>query len=102
MWLLNDGIELARAIEQALVTNNLNCHCAMGGGVLHRGESKKDLDIYFYPHKSPLGYNLLHIYSVLIELGIKDIHHVPLHHLGDSKIVYAGDYNGKRVDLFFL
>lgn len=47
MWNLEDGLALIRAIQPN--TRKFGYHLALGGGVLNKGESKKDLDLYFLP-----------------------------------------------------
>ena len=45
---LNDALPIVRDLEAKLIP--LGAHCALGGSVLHHGESNKDLDIFVYPH----------------------------------------------------
>lgn len=45
---LQEGIEIARIIEHAI--GPAGYHCALGGSLLHHGESNKDADIFIYPH----------------------------------------------------
>ena len=49
MWTLEQGVELAREIEAALIP--AGWHAALAGSVLHRGTSAHDLDIIVYPRK---------------------------------------------------
>jgi hypothetical protein len=51
-WTLEEGVLLCRLVEQTVIPAGY--HCALGGGVLHRGESDKDLDIFIYPHSQKL------------------------------------------------
>lgn len=44
---LEQALPVVRDIETKLIP--LGAHCALGGSVLHRGESHKDLDIFVYP-----------------------------------------------------
>ena len=46
-WNLEDGLKLVRALQPE--TRRFGYHLALGGGVLNRGESKKDIDLYFLP-----------------------------------------------------
>jgi hypothetical protein len=48
-WNLDDGIAIARQLEQCVI--GFGYHIALGGSVLHKGESKKDLDIFVYPQQ---------------------------------------------------
>lgn len=47
VWLLDDGLKLVRALQDD--SRKFGYHLALGGGVLNRGESKKDIDLYFLP-----------------------------------------------------
>lgn len=47
MWTLNDGLIMARMIEKVIAKD---FHVAIGGGVLLNETSRKDLDIFVYPH----------------------------------------------------
>lgn len=47
MWTLDDGLATVRAVQTT--TRHFHYHLAIGGGVVNRGESKKDLDLYFLP-----------------------------------------------------
>jgi hypothetical protein len=42
------ALPIVRSVEEKLIP--LGAHCSLGGSVLHRGESTKDLDIFVYPH----------------------------------------------------
>jgi hypothetical protein len=46
-WSLDEALELIRAIQPEC--HELSYHVALGGGVLNRGYSAKDLDLYFLP-----------------------------------------------------
>lgn len=47
VWVLADAIDLVRDIQPELHAHKW--HCALGGGVLNRGESSKDADLYILP-----------------------------------------------------
>ena len=46
-WKLDDGLALIRALQP--LTRKYGYHVALGGGVLNKGFSDKDLDLYFLP-----------------------------------------------------
>ena len=46
-WKLDDGLALIRALQP--LTRKYGYHIALGGGVLNKGFSDKDLDLYFLP-----------------------------------------------------
>jgi hypothetical protein len=47
MWTLEKALIVVRAIQPH--TRKYNYHLCLGGGVLNKGESNKDLDLYFLP-----------------------------------------------------
>lgn len=49
-WTLDDGIAFARQLEIELGARFW--HCAIGGSVLHKGASDKDLDVVCFPRKA--------------------------------------------------
>ncbi len=100
LWTLKEGIELARKFEAAIIP--VGYHCALGGSVLHRGWSGKDLDIFVYPHKSVAGKNSRYpAKNALTVLGVSFCKNSASHH-DDEKLVIAGSFEGKRIDFFFL
>jgi hypothetical protein len=46
-WELEEALGLIRSLQPE--TRKFNYHLCLGGGVLNKGESKKDLDLYFLP-----------------------------------------------------
>lgn len=48
MWTLLQGLDMVRGLQPGLVKVNWNV--ALGGGVLYKGESLKDLDLVFFPY----------------------------------------------------
>lgn len=51
MWNLDKSLKLIRALQETSKT--FGFHIALGGGVLNKGESMKDLDLYFHPFANP-------------------------------------------------
>lgn len=47
MWQLDPALRIVRALQPT--TRQFGYHLTLGGGVLNKGESKKDLDLYFLP-----------------------------------------------------
>lgn len=47
MWTLDEALNLIREIQPQLRLQNY--HVTLGGGVLNKGNSIKDLDLYFLP-----------------------------------------------------
>jgi hypothetical protein len=97
-WTLDDGVTFARQLELSVI--DYGYHIALGGSVLHKGESKKDLDIFVYPHTTEQC--LRQQVMVALQLfGVKWLN-VQCKHYHDDKIVRSGEYQNKRIDFFFL
>lgn len=47
MWNLDDSLSLVRALQSTV--KQFGYHVALGGGVLNKGTSDKDVDLYFLP-----------------------------------------------------
>ena len=54
-WVLDEALEIIRALQPE--SRRFGYHLCLGGGVLNKGESDKDLDLYFLPlgnqHSNP-------------------------------------------------
>lgn len=48
MWTYQEALPVLKALEEKLIP--IGAHASMGGSVLFKGESKKDLDVVIYPH----------------------------------------------------
>lgn len=73
------------------------------GSVLFRGESEKDMDVILYPMKRKSD-NFDVMYQSLTGFGLKFVR-LPNKNLGyidDGKHVEIWEFDGKRVDIFFL
>ena len=51
VWTLEAALEVIRAIQP--LVREFGYHVALGGGVLNKGESRKDLDLYFLSLDNP-------------------------------------------------
>lgn len=99
MWTLIEGINLVNRLEVALKLKNF--HCALGGSVLHKGTSEKDLDIFVYPHSSLDDFDHWNAAELVLEqCGCKLVR--TCNHKYDDKIVKEYRYMGKRIDFFFV
>lgn len=100
-WTIEDGVKLCRELEPHLI--QIGYHVALGGSVLVSGLSKKDLDVFVYPHKSnhTMEPDLLmkHIGRLWTFERFSECTHSKY---GDNKIVYFSVINGRRVDFFFV
>ena len=101
LWTLEEALVVVRALEKVVKPQGF--HVALGGGTLMRGSSTKDLDLFFYPHRTTESETpeFKRLRGILTTLGgvtdIKDCKHCY-----DHKEVFSGKILGKRVDLFFL
>lgn len=100
-WELVEGIAIARRLEAFCAP--LGFHVALGGSVLHKGISTKDLDIFIYPHHTdtenePDFHSLRQ--KMLMAGEVTDLK--ALNFKYDRKEVFQGSIGTRRVDLFFL
>ena len=73
------------------------------GGILLRGTSDKDIDVIVYPYKR-VSSDFDPMYNALPNFGLK-YNKLPNENRGyadDGKRVEIWDFQGKRIDLFFL
>lgn len=99
-WTLVEGIELCRKMEVYLEATH-GCHVSLGGGVLMKGRSDKDVDIFIYPHNAKRRLKKNKILKSLETIGFKTIKRIDFQGY-DKKYVYHTEYDGRRVDLFFV
>lgn len=105
MWLLADARALVSELQ--LATRHYGYHLALGGGVLNKGQSDKDLDLYFLPlddMKEPRNTEGL-LCFLEDHLGYSEpIFDPQYERLSPSayrkKVKF--DYNGKRIDAFIV
>jgi hypothetical protein len=100
MWNLQEGIEAVRKVEPVAI--ECGYHSALGGSVLHSGESDKDLDIFLYVRKSKEGADRSQVIERLRDAGFTDWDERNHDRYGDLKIVYSVQFDGKRIDFFFI
>ena len=102
-WTLEQGLEFARQLEVKIKRISSHYHVGLTGSTLYKGESKKDLDIILYPHKSTQK-DRKYLDKVLIEFGLKFVSDRTETYAvyGNDKEVVQYSYKGKRVDIFFL
>jgi hypothetical protein len=104
LWTLTEGIEVCRELEAALAPDY---HVALGGGVLHKGESNKDLDVLIYPHKT-YHYSVAAVRALLVNAGWQLLVHADevrekWREAGnkDEKLVDVWRYRKRRVDVIY-
>ena len=103
MWTFNQAIEVARELEPLAI--RCGYHTAIGGGVVQRGWSAKDLDIFFYISKTEIGCDTNKLIELLKCIGFTEW--IPrsdsiAEEDQDRKVVFACARQGKRIDLFIL
>lgn len=106
-WTLDEALVLCRRIQEAVVTTGY--HVALGGGVLLRGYSHKDVDVFLYPNDSSYEQDRAPTIAALQNAGLrrrleaKDVQAI-WRRAGssDNKVVEMWIYDGKRVDLFWV
>jgi len=102
LWTLEEAISVARGMEKICAPQGF--HVALGGGTLMNGNSRKDLDLFFYPHRrdAETPTNFKRLRGILTTLGgITNLGPVDFGEY-DHKEVFQGKLQGRRVDLFFL
>jgi len=105
MWKINEAIETIKPFES--IAAIMGYHVALGGSVMYKGESTKDLDIIVYTHKvkdekRPLSTMLmdLFVYNKLIadynQLG-NSLNFDP-----DRKVFGTMTKDRRRIDFIFI
>lgn len=102
---LAQAIEICREIEEKL--KPIGYHCGLTGSTLYKGISTKDIDIIVYPHQIS---QTLRLSEIIAQIGLRtnmypsqDCYHPKeIAPSTTDKLVVVGNYNGVRVDLFFL
>lgn len=108
VWTMQSALELVRALQPML--HEVRHHIALGGGVLNKGKSFKDLDLYVLPMggpRTPISTDNAAVDAVLCD--VMD-YEAPI---GDSETygdrqqpaMRARDrytFEGKRVDVFVV
>lgn len=69
MWTLEDGRALAFKLEIALADKGW--HVMLGGGVLHNGQSTKDLDLAVYPRSTAEKHDMADVWKAMKALGFR-------------------------------
>lgn len=107
VWALEGALAFVRSLDKAV--RGAGYSVALGGSVLLRGESRKDLDLIVFP-LSTAKQDLGALKKVLIAQGLTlqtpryEVTARWVRDVGseDAKRVEVWDYDGRRVDLLFL
>lgn len=106
VWVLNDEtLSLVRSIEE--IAKQCDLHVSLGGSVLHKGKSFKDLDLFVYPHTmDAITYRDLHCFADgLRELGItgwSERSLVTVTGYEVRRVFFTAHHNGRRIEFFIL
>lgn len=104
VWELQDALRLLPQIE--LILKPHGWHCALGGSVLHRGWSEKDLDIFVYPHDTRKVNVVGAVWTVLLQSLDHDDWGSCSASGGkqdrDDKVVKWMKSGNRRIDFFFV
>lgn len=106
LWSLEQAVELCRLLSAHL--KPVGYAVGLTGSVLTAGQSKKDLDLIVFPLDTSAA-DGRRLNECLLEFGFRllyttDVVRARWARLGsqDAKVVSVWQYEGKRVDLFFL
>lgn len=104
-WVLDDGLTLVRDLAERLRPRYF---IGLTGSVLVKGRSFNDLDVIVYPGSS-VDQDKGFVEKVLTASGLRRLHTVDVvqakwrrHGSQDAKHVEVWEYQGKKVDVFFL
>jgi len=96
-----DALKIASELEPILAQNGL--HVAIGGSLVYRGTSEKDIDIFIYPHSRETPMDLKVITSILNSAGyIRRVVNDETTSTMVPDVWTASDDKGRNVDFFFM
>lgn len=106
LWTMAQAVHLCQTLDPMLRESGY--FCGLTGGVLHKGESRKDLDLCIMPldgkpWPEPVGRAAL--FDRLEDLGFERTRNEDGEHVAPSsatKDVTLWTFCGKRVDIFLL
>ena len=101
-WNLADALDLIRILQPEL--RKINYHCLLGGGVLNRGESEKDLDLFFCPlnGSDSKPFAVMEVLYTMFGHG-EAIRDSPDYDAGEPwhwHEMFKYDFGGRRIDVF--
>jgi L-asparaginase II len=105
-WTITDALVFVRSLQRAISSSD---YCVgLTGSVLSKGFSDKDLDVIVFPHSTE-HQNIEYLYGSLQRFGMKRCADKEKVHAiwrkkgsSDTKHVEVWEYEGKRIDLFFM
>lgn len=107
-WTLEQAVSFCQELRARV--EPIGFSVGLTGSCLYRGTSRKDIDVILYPLKKPSQFDVHSLRASLIESGwircVKDREQMRdnwrYNGILDEKWVEVWDFNGKRVDLFFM
>lgn len=101
-WTLQQAVELIQELEPAV--RELNYHITLGGSVLHKGSSDKDLDLFIVPLNGFPSTPIKILVLLMDYLGSCRALRDGPNYQADADFHYDQaqlfDYMGKRIDVF--
>lgn len=95
-----DALDICVNLEPIMAS--IGYHCGIGGSLVYRGWSNKDIDIIIYTHQSDADCDRSKIVNVLRSEGFKE----PSDDFNASTMIpdvwSAEDNTGRRIDFFFM
>jgi hypothetical protein len=100
IYTLVEGIAVCKEIEELI--KPLGCHCGLGGSLMYRGYSTKDIDVLIYP-RSKAKIDKLAVVHALAKAGYKfNNHSSSVRGSVEFDVEVMKSPKGERVDIFFL
>lgn len=104
MWNLTDALEVIRPMQE-VIRKSFYYHVTLGGGILNKGESEKDLDLFFLCLNGTNGEKREELRTYLY-MRFNSL--TPLRDSSDYQVdafwhytyMEKGTWEGKRVDIF--
>lgn len=101
LWTLNQARNFCNRLREYLASFGYSV--GLTGGALFHGESNKDIDVIIFPLKRTSA-DFTSMHQSLSTFGLEFVR-LPNNNLGysdDGKHVEVWEFEGKRIDLFFL
>lgn len=100
-WTLDQALGIIPLVEPVAAKHGL--HIGICGSVLHKRQSKDDLDLVVFPLKTDLTHDFAGFQNELIDLGFAGWINCGKYHEDDSKRVFSCFYQlNQRVDWFLF
>jgi hypothetical protein len=108
VWTIGEALTFCKELREDVLP--IGFSVGLTGGCLYRGHSFKDIDVILYPLKKPSAFDVHSLRDALLSSGklkckfnrtqMKD--NWRYKGVADDKWVEVWDFNGRRVDFFFM